>query len=305
MKKRNWLVLSSILVASLFLLTACGTQSTPKNTPSVSKTPSATASSAPLGKVVDGSTILADGLVIPPLGQPIPLAPSIPGHPEFSSAYLNGAYAFALGFVYRSYNIPNLWEPNTKKNPKYSALLSSDFANFASYLTPELQQAFIKATPNLISPIAKASKKGLTLKPDAQLWGHLILLPMRSSNGSLDFLSNPTYYSLMYPWTLGYSVGAPLTSVATIDKYGKVLNVQFKYSIELVYGDQKHIKTVWKLNKTASFDIISNPDVALAKSNPYLIAGFGQANDATFTPVSNDPRLSAIERANPSTPRYP
>ena len=308
MKRKSFIPLVIVSLAGILLLTSCGSKTTSNSTGKTNPTPvaSSTAKAPTTGQVLtDGTTVLPDGLAIPPLGQPIPVAPGVPGYPQFSSAFVNGAYQFALGFVYKSYNMQSIWDPNTKKNPKYNALLKSEFNNLGSYLAPDMQQAFLNATPNLISPLSKDTSNSVTFNADAKNWLPLVLLPTRDKDGSLKYLSDPNHYSLMYPWTLGYSVGAPITTVVDNVKYGKILNVRFSYSIELLYGDQKSIKNVWKLDKTASFGIIANPDATQAKSNPYLIATWGLDSNSTYSSADNDPRLLAAKKLPVPSVTYP
>jgi len=242
-----------------------------------------------ISKVIAGATFLSDGLVIPPLGQPIPKAPTVPGYPQFSSAFINGAYDFALGFVYQSCNMTSIWDPNTAKNPNYLTLLNNDFSDLGQYFSPDLRNVFLNAVPNLVNPMLPSKSSSLSLNSDASQWGQLILIPGRSPDGTLYSSEDPSSYSLMAPWSYGFNAGAPLTSVVKLDPYGDVLNIRFSYSINLVFGDQKQIKGVWKLTKTTSFNIIPNPSTADALRNPYLIASFGQDNNATLVRIPGDP----------------
>lgn len=306
MKSKRLALLSLIALTSLLLLITWGVALN-SHTNNSSQYKSIPLTSHPvISKVIAGATILFDGLVIPPLGQPIPNAPTVPGYPQFSSAFINGAYDFALGFVYQNFNMPSIWDPNTAKNPNYLTLLNNDFSNLGQYFSPDLHKVFLNAVPNLVNPMLTSKSNSLSLNRDAQQWGQLILIPERSPDGTLYSSEDPSSYSLMAPWTYGYNVGAPLTSVVKLYPYGDVLNIRFSYAINLVFGDQKQIKGVWKLTKTASFNIIPNPSTVDALRNPYLIASFGQDNNGTLARLQGDPSATVLSSwMNQNKPLYP
>ena len=110
MKKR--IVAGTILAFSLILvLSGCSNS----NKSAVVK-PTPTKTSAGITSVPTG---LDSGLILPTMKSSFPVISSGSAVDKYGKQYVNDAFKSAFAFVYRAQQIPEIWEPNTKKNPNY------------------------------------------------------------------------------------------------------------------------------------------------------------------------------------------
>lgn len=210
-------------------------------------------------------------LKLPTMANPLPVVTSGPGVDKFGQKYVNDAYKFAVAFVYEAGRQPMLWQPNLKKNPKYPAVLRSQFSSIADYFAQDLKQIYLPIIPKLISPLMDS--KG-TLNSDAQIWTKLIMIPPRLADGTLPF---PKKYDtansvLMSPWDLGIGFAAPITKIDNLQGVGPTLKLRFKFTVNYPFGDGKKIEVVATSTKDMSIWIVPNPS---KNGSPWLIAKWG------------------------------
>jgi len=248
-------------------------------------------------------TGLDSGLLLPHMQSPLPIISSGPAIDKYGSQYVNDALKTAFAFVYRAQQIPELWEPNTKKSPQYINFAHAALSPLGSYFTPELNQGFQFIIPDLLNPTIK---NATALNKNASLWAKLIILPWRHPDGTL---SNPksgdvANYVLMYPWIFQTSIGVPIATVNNLDGYGSVLHLQFNYLIQQPYGDGKKISQVITTTKDMSFQMVRNTNKATSKDFPWLIGSWGYINNDTLNMEKYNPKIMGVF-SNPPTITFP
>ena len=215
MKKR--IIFGTIIVFGL-ALTLSGCSSSPKNI----------------------SSGLDSGLVMPQLKSPLPIVTSGPAVDKFGDKNVNDAYKTAFVFFYQAQKIPELWEPNTMKDPKYLNYAKSALGRLGKYFIPGLNQSFQSTLSDLLNPTIN---KGANFNKNASKWAKLFVLPWRNPDGTLP---NPkagdaVNYNLMYPWVFRVSAGSPIAKVTTLPGYRSVLELTFTSTFQEPFGDGKKI----------------------------------------------------------------
>ena len=294
MKKR--IAVGTILAFSLILvLTGCSSSHNPTN---IKPTPNKTSNG-----ITSTPTGLDSGLTLPTMKSSLPVISSGSAVDKYGTQYVNDAFKSAFAFVYRAQQIPEIWEPNTKKNPNYLAFAKTSLGSLGNYFTPELNQNFQAILPDLINPTVNNGKE---LNKNANLWAKLIILPWRNPNGTLP---NPksgdsANYVLMYPWVFQSSVGTPIATVSNLDGYGPVLNLQFNYLIQQPFGEGNKVSQVIITTKDMSFQMVRNTNKITAKDYPWLIGSWGFVNNDTLTVIPYDAKtMGAI--SNPPSIMFP
>ena len=294
MKKR--LILATVLlIGSVLVLSGCSTSSKTKPTSTTTQTKSS---------VTPKPTGLDSGLMLPSMKSFITTISSGPAVDKYGVQYVNDAFKSAFAFIYRSQNISELWEPNTKKNPAYIGYAKSALTPIGNYFIPEINKGFQSIIPDLLNPTINKAKD---YNKNASLWTKLILLPSRNPDGTLPNAKSGDInnYVLMYPWVFQTSVGLPIATVSTLDGYGGVLNLQFSYLIQQPYGDGKNVSVIVTTTKDMTFQMVRNTDQSTAKDYPWLIGSWGFINNGTVTANVYDSKTMGAIPKNPNEIRFP
>jgi len=195
------------------------------------------------------------------------------------------AFTYAFAFLYKANKIPDLWTPNLNKDANFIPNLEGDLQALAPYLGGSLKERFISAIPTLVNPI-----KDKASEATAGIWRGLFMIPDRLKNGTLPPPSTAaTDVEAVAPWDLGAQVTQPVATAGTIPEFGKtqVLQLDFKWTSNLVFGTKTRIKSFAPLTRDMSVYVIANPDSWKDKAHPYLVVGYKINSNAAFGTASN------------------
>lgn len=247
---------------------------------------------------------IGTGLFIPKMDSTFPTVLSGPAVDKFGTQYVNDAFRFSFAFAYRAQQIPQLWEPNTKKNPEYINVATRALGSLGNYFMPELNNNFQSVLPKLVNPTIK---KGTEFNEDADFWAKLIVLPWRNPDGTLPNpkSSDTENYVLMHPWVFQTSVGDPITEVDTLEGYGSVLKLRFRYLIQQPFGDGNRVSEIVSSTKNMAFWVTKNTDQITSKDYPWLIITWGTSNTGKIKMDAYNPETMGSITKPSATVEFP